>query len=169
MTQPLDTHNKVLDFGKHKGELWTRVPLDYLRWLANSTDDTEPVLMARSEIARRGTKISHEVEISPHAIDRASLRCRKIWHQTALTPDEGLYSWLSRVATEALKSVESEEKPDKIRYINMEFVFRHGEMYPILKSVFNKETRYTKHPSDCRCFCHQQSYRGYEIPCKRCK
>jgi DNA (cytosine-5)-methyltransferase 1 len=31
----IDTHHLVCDFGKHKGELWTRVPVSYLKWLVN--------------------------------------------------------------------------------------------------------------------------------------
>jgi hypothetical protein len=162
----LETHNRVVDFGKHKGELWTRVPADYLRWLANSKEDTINVKLARAELDRRGTKVSHEVEISPHAVDRASIRCRKIWHRTALSQDEGIYSWLSRVATEALNSVTTEPKPEKIRYIGMDFIFKQGEIYPILKSVFNKEPW---HPKNCKCFCHTARYKGLDIPCRKCK
>lgn len=128
----MNTHNMIVDFGKHKGERWTRVPADYLRWLANSDDQSSPnVAIAHEELKRRGTKVSHEVEITPHAIDRASLKFRKIWHQTALSDNEGLYSWLSRVAQEA--SVYSTE--DVVEYIGMRFCFKRGSIYPVLKTV----------------------------------
>ncbi len=45
----INTHHLTVGFGKHKGELWTRVPVSYLRWLVNSeplngsnAHDTEP-------------------------------------------------------------------------------------------------------------------------------
>lgn len=31
----VDTHNKVIVFGKHKGERWTRLPISYLKWIMN--------------------------------------------------------------------------------------------------------------------------------------
>ncbi len=51
----LDTHHKVLDFGRHAGELWTRVPISYLKWLANELQDSNPnKAMALAELERRG-------------------------------------------------------------------------------------------------------------------
>ena len=34
----IDTNNLIVNFGKHNGELWTRVPLDYLQWLVNQKE-----------------------------------------------------------------------------------------------------------------------------------
>lgn len=136
----MNTHNMVVTFGKHNGELWTRVPASYLRWLVNQPEEmpefSEHKKIAQAELDRRGTKITHEVELSPHAIDRASLRVRKIWHETALNDDEGLYSWLSRVANEACKSVKG--KPERITYLGIVFIFKQGNIFPVLKSVIYK-------------------------------
>lgn len=131
----LNTHHEVIDFGKHKGQLWTRVPISYLQWLGNSTQGTLNVMMARSEIKRRGTSYP-TIDISGHAIDRASLSCRKIWHETALNNEEGLNSWLIRISQEALDK--GEKKDDKILYKGMKFVFEKGDFYPTLKTIMRK-------------------------------
>ena len=35
----IDTHNVIVEFGKHKGERWTRIPLSYLKWILNEMDE----------------------------------------------------------------------------------------------------------------------------------
>ena len=131
----MNTHNLIVDFGKYNGELWTRVPLNYLQWLVNQKENIQGMEknkeIALAEIERRGTKLRSDVEITPHAIDKASLRVRKIWHETSL-PDEGIYTWLSRVASEAIKEKGNNEK---IKYLGIKFVFKLGNNYPILKTV----------------------------------
>lgn len=133
----IDTHNLRVGFGKHKGELWTRVPVSYLKWLVNSkpmeSGDNSARDIAAAELKRRGT-VTPTVEVSGHAIDRASLNCRKIWHQTALDENEGLHAWLCRVAAEAL-AANDETKSGKLHHCGMLFVFEFGECYPILKTV----------------------------------
>ena len=42
------------------------------------------------------------IDVSGHAIDRASLRCLPIWQKTRAAKGEGLYTWLCRIAKEAL-------------------------------------------------------------------
>jgi len=133
----INTHHLVVTFGKYKGELWTRVPLDYLQWLVNQKETIKGMennkKMAQAELNRRGTRVRKEVEITPHAIDRASLRCRKIWHETS-KEDEGIYTWLSRVASEVIQKKGMNEK---VNYLNMKFVFKVGKNYPILKTIYN--------------------------------
>lgn len=130
----MNTHGVMLPFGKHKGEALTRVPASYIRWMANQTEmQGEWKELAKAEQKRRGNTIPL-IELSGHAIDRASLHVRKIWHETALSPDEGLYSWLQRVTLEA---IEKGEKLDngKIRYLGMKFVIMQGEEFPVLKTI----------------------------------
>ena len=131
------TENEVLTFGKHKGERWTRVPKSYLRWLIN--EGTQWSDKAKEEMERRGTSVTHEIELSAHSIDRASLRCRTIWKRTRLNEDEGLYSWLERMAREALALCG--EGQEEVVYNGMKFCFSHGDYYPCLKSVFPKNTK----------------------------
>ena len=133
----MNTHNLIVDFGKHNGERWTRVPVGYLIWLINQPEVIPGMEknkeIAKAELERRGETIQSNLEISKHAIDKASLRCRKIWHQTALNKDEGLYSWLKRVADEAIKT--RDDKPERIKYLGIKFVFKWGNEFPILKTV----------------------------------
>ena len=133
----INTHNLIIDFGKHKGERWTRLPIGYLKWLIN--DRTQYANIAKSELERRGTVLKHELEISNHAIDRASLSCRKIWHETS-NKGEGIHTWLYRIASEAIKSVNKSAMKSNYRlkvknYNNMSFVFKFGAVCPALLTV----------------------------------
>jgi hypothetical protein len=137
----INTHGLKVDFGKHRGELWTRVPVSYLRWLVNmpSARNSNAKAIAAAELKRRGSTLP-TIELSGHAIDRASLSCRKIWHQTAHA-DEGLYSWLCRIGREALDSTadglegHSESRECEIEYLGLKLVFALGEFYPTIKTV----------------------------------
>ncbi len=126
----MNTHGITIDFGKHKGELFTRLPVSYLRWMIN--ENTRQADIAKAEFERRGDTMP-KVELSGHAIDNASLRVRKIWHETR-GKDEGLYSWLQRMALEALDNGER-LKSGKIKYLGMKFVIVEGEEYPTLKTI----------------------------------
>jgi hypothetical protein len=133
----INTHNLIVDFGKHKGERWTRVPASYLRWLVNQPEEIPGMEknkdIAKAELERRGTKIGKGiVEISSHAIDSASLRVRKTWHETS-NKGEGLYTWLLRIAQEAVES--TNEQPEKLIYKGIKFVFKWGNEFPVLKTV----------------------------------
>lgn len=126
----MDTHGLIIEFGKHKGELFTRLPVSYLRWMMN--ERTQQWEIAQAEFERRGDTMP-EVELSGHAIDNASIRCRKIWHETR-GEDEGLYSWLQRVTLEAIER--GEKMPSgKIKYLGMKFVVHQGEEFPVLKTI----------------------------------
>ena len=138
----INTHNLIVNFGKHKGERWTRVPASYLRWLANEPTKNNVFKkngeIAKAELERRGTKINQGVEVSNHAIDTASLRVRKIWHETKGN-NEGLYTWLSRIANEAISS--TKEKLEIIEYLGIRFVFKWGTEYPVLKTVIPRKKK----------------------------
>ena len=126
----MNTHNLTVDFGRHAGMLYTRVPVSYLKWMVQSNHSRAPI--AKAELDRRGT-ITPMFDISGHAIDSASLRLRKLWHETAKSPDEGLHAWLCRMVSEAL----SKTKPDENGYIyhnGIKMVFESGE-WPVLKTV----------------------------------
>jgi hypothetical protein len=134
--KPLDTHDVIMPSGKHRGERLTRVPVSYLRWMANSPAHSLREL-AKAEIDRRGHALP-TVELSGHAIDNASLRVRKIWHETKKA-DEGLYSWLMRMVVEAMAS----GAPVDGAYFHngMKLVVQQGEEFPVLKTVMAKKPR----------------------------
>lgn len=126
----MNTHGMTIEFGKHKGELFTRLPVSYLRWMINEKSRQWEV--AKAEFERRGDTMP-KVELSGHAIDNASLRVRKTWHETR-DDDEGLYSWLQRITLEALEHGER-LKSGKIRYLGMKLVIAEGEEFPTLKTI----------------------------------
>ena len=88
----MSEENYKFTFGKHKGDSITRVPVSYLRWMINQFDFSHGDIqgMAKKELDRRGSFLP-ELEISGHAIDKASTRCIKIWKNTRLK-EEGLYT-----------------------------------------------------------------------------
>ena len=142
----VNTHNEVLKFGKHKGERWTRVPIGYLKWILNEMEPTQNAyIMAEAELERRGDTMPTEVEISNHAIDKASLRVRRMWHEDR-GEDEGLYSWLVRISTEALSEKNQQnEQNERINWKGCKLVFTYGNFYPTLKTVMNdKKYKLTK-------------------------
>lgn len=131
---PQDTHNLIVGFGKHKGERWTRVPISYLKWILNEMPETaEAHVIAKAELERRGDTMPKGIEISNHAIDKASLRVRKRWHEDR-GQDEGLYSWLVRIGGEALESVGGEQV-ERIKFKGCVLVFTHGNHFPTIKTV----------------------------------
>lgn len=131
----MNTHGLTISFGKHKGELFTRLPVSYLRWMINEkTRDWE---IAKAEFERRGDTMP-KVELSGHAIDNASLRVRKTWHETR-RDDEGLYSWLQRVTLEAIERGVASD--DRIEYLGMRFVIAQGEEFPVLKTIMRGRSK----------------------------
>lgn len=119
--------------GRHKGERITRVPISYLKWIAN-TPDHSLCQSAKAEMDRRGT-VTPEVDVSGHAIDRCSLRCRKLWHEDR-GKDEGLYSWLCRITQEAIDAAGGWD--DEIRYEHKGMVLTIAKegTWPVLKSIW---------------------------------
>lgn len=120
-----------IDFGRHKGTLWTRVPVSYLKWMVCAKHQQAP--RAQAELDRRGTT-TPDLDVSNHAIDRASLRLRKRWHETR-DADEGIASWLIRMATAARK--DGARCGDRIHYNGICFVFEDASLtaWPVLKTV----------------------------------
>lgn len=127
----MNTHNLTCDFGRHKGTLYTRMPISYLQWMINSNHSQAKI--AAAELERRGTT-TPSLDISGHAIDRASLRLLSQWREEGAPNDEGLNSWLSRVAAEAL---EKKIKDNKGCYLHngIKFVFEEDGVWPVLKTV----------------------------------
>lgn len=128
----INTHNLECDFGRHFGVRYTRIPVSYLKWMINSNHSRKDV--AQAELDRRGTVIDRTLEVSGHAIDRASTQCLDIWGNIRF-PNEGLNTWLIRMATEAL-----EQNPDKekVTYQGMIFIFENDGVWPVLKTVMKR-------------------------------
>lgn len=128
----INTHGLICDFGKHRDVPYTRIPASYLRWMLASGHQQSAI--ARAELERRGTEIP-ELEISAHAIDRASLYCRKIWHETR-GEGEGLHTWLARQAADALKVEPDSQGRHHLR--GMIFAFGKDGDFPVLRTVMRR-------------------------------
>jgi len=139
----IDTKDLILEFGKkHRGERVQRVPVSYLLWMVDQLDESNPwFAIAQTELNRRGTTIP-TIEISGHAIDRASLNpaTRAIWHETS-NKDEGLHSWLTRMGQEAQIKGLVEKTGDEMicYYLDIKWVFTVGNCYPSLKTLMPKK------------------------------
>ena len=125
-----DTHNVVCDFGRHRGTLYTRIPAGYLKWMVNRGHSR--ARFAAAELARRGT-VTPDLEVSGHAIDRASLYCRRTWLETC-RKNEGLHAWLCRVAREALDAGEVNNQ-GRLVHLGMQFALDTDGAWPVLKTV----------------------------------
>lgn len=130
----INTHGLTIDFGKHKGELFTRIPVSYLKWMVS--EGAKQADVAQAELDRRGT-VTPEIDVSGHAIDRASLHCRKIWHETR-NEDEGLHAWLCRVAKEAMDKGQR-DNGGKYLHLRMKFAIEEKGAWPVLKTVMREK------------------------------
>ena len=125
-----DTHGFIMPNGKHAGVAITRVPVSYLKWMVNVGHQLAE--LARAELDRRGT-VTPELEVSGHAIDRASLLLRAAWHETR-GEDEGLHAWLLRTFGAALKEGERVEAT-RVEWRGLSFRFELDGAWPVLKTV----------------------------------
>lgn len=93
--------------------------------------------IAKAELERRGDTLP-KVEISGHAIDKASLRVIHKWKTyneiQVINKNSkiGFYTWLMIMT---LKAQTKEIKNGKYHYMGMKFVIEQGNKYPILKSI----------------------------------
>jgi hypothetical protein len=131
MATDVDLTTYVLEFGKkHRGERIARVRAGYLLWMVQ--ERAGPWEVAQLELDRRGISLP-QIDLSSHAVDTASLRIRKTWHENR-EKAEGLHSWLCRAAIEA---IEKGEKLEAGVYLHLEVkwvVAMDGE-WPTLKTV----------------------------------
>ena len=93
-----------------------------------------------AELDRRNLPLVNcDIEISGHAIDSASLRLRKTWHETK-RKGEGLHAWLQRMCTEALEQHEPDGE-GRIHWHGIRLVFQEGAIVPILKTCMAVKER----------------------------
>lgn len=125
----------VMENGRHKGEPITRVPVPYLKWMVNAGHTHEA--HAAAELSRRGTT-TPTLEVSGHAIDSASLRLRKLWHETS-EENEGLHAWLVRQAEAAWEYLQTggggASDDWTVQHGGIKFAFAGDGRWPVLKTV----------------------------------
>lgn len=137
-SKKINTKGLVCNFGRHFGQLYTRIPVSYLKWMVNVEHPNANI--AGAELERRGT-ITPTIDISGHAVNRASLKCLDIW-KSDMERGEGLHSWLIRVSEEAFSHFDEEDGGTasvKITYKGMKFIFSIEGRWPILKTVMKED------------------------------
>jgi hypothetical protein len=133
MTEPIDTHGYLMRTGRFKGQRITRVPASSLLGMVRAKHEEADA--AAAELDRRGTVIPL-VDVSGHAIDRASQLCLKHWRRTR-NEGEGMYAWLVRMTLQALKR--GHPRGDKIAYDGMLFAIDDTGALPALKTVIRDD------------------------------
>ena len=142
--QVINTHGMTVEFGKHRGTLYTRMPISYLKWMINANHGQADI--AKAELSRRGVSLTIDLEISGHAINRASQLCIHLWERTRrpIQDDsakyEGLHAWLIRLAGEALGQLPPSEGIEPktegvVIYQGLKLVFHMDGVWPVLKTV----------------------------------
>ena len=125
----INTHGYTMKNGRHAGLLITRVPISYLKWMVCSKHSE--ARYAQAELDRRGT-VTPDLDVSGHAVDRASLNCLDLWRKTR-NQDEGLHAWLIRMSQDALAN--GKPKRGKTAHAGMLFAFERDGVWPVLKTV----------------------------------
>lgn len=137
VNKAINTHGLKADFGTHRGELYTRIPVNYLTWMVNSEHSRKPI--AEAELKRRGTTIP-EVYISGHAIDRFTENYLNIWRKSEEPDRKPLYSWLCDKALMAFNSGIPHYKNDnKKDFLGLWWVFEENTCWPVLKTVMKRK------------------------------
>lgn len=132
MGDQVDLHAYVLRWGKkHAGERIVHVRAGYLIWMVSNK--AGPWEIAQQELDRRRIVIP-EIEISGHAIDSASLRIRRVWHEHR-EKAEGLHGWLCRMAVEARVEGVKQIEGDVWSYLGVKWVYGLDGRFPVLKTV----------------------------------
>lgn len=126
-----------IEFGKFKGTLWTRVPVEYLKWLANKGAPDGRAL-AITEMERRGIDINGDIFISTHAVNRASLKLFGKYRKLRLHENEGLHSWLCRMTVWAIKNGKKLTETT-YEYNGMIFIVDNFCPFPTLKTIYEAD------------------------------
>ena len=124
--------------GVHAGELISRVPTQYLKWMVNARHTS--AAEAEKEMKRRGTS-TPTLEVSGHAIDRASLKFLDVWNRLR-SGDEGLWSWLHREAANAhAHGKKHRDQEGRYEWEGLSWRFVEDAAWPVLKTVVSGRNR----------------------------
>lgn len=129
----INTHNMTVSFGRHQGELYTRIPVSYLLWMINVEHTYAHI--AHAEIKRRGTVLP-SVEVSHHAIDRFSQKFLKKWLEA--NSDKGIAAYLHELAEKVwfeYAADRANHSSETIYFEGINFVFEIEGRWPVLKTV----------------------------------
>jgi hypothetical protein len=128
--QDIDVHEYVMPHGPYKGKRLVHVPLSYLRRMVQREHSN--MEYAEAELKRRGS-LKPRLDVSGHAVDRASLYCYRLWKKTRRDGNEGLHSWCHRMACEAMEN--GQKIGERFKYHGLYFVIEVDGGWPILKTI----------------------------------
>ena len=132
LSESISTHNLVRGDGRYTDTLYTRIPVFELR--KQSRRSGMIGLLATLELERRGVpRTTHDIDISTHAIDRASQRFIRHFLNDCAETGEGITEWLHRISKEALNQAPVQQS--EISHRGMRFIFEKSGPYPLLKTV----------------------------------
>ena len=118
---PLDTQALSCSHPRVNGQGYTAIRITILKRIAKS--DHLSAAFAKAELLRRG-HLEIPIEVSIHAIDKASSRYWKVWLQKRRA-QQGLASWLKEQAMKAYQeSVAIDDNIFVREYMGMTFCFQ---------------------------------------------
>ena len=130
----------VCGFGLHRGTPYTRLPVGYLKWMVRERHSE--AAFAAAELDRRST-VTPDLDVSGHAIDRASLHkaVRATWieDERDREPRRGIHGWLCTIARSALEHG-TRDAQGRCHYRGLVFVFEEEGVWPLLKTVMPGST-----------------------------
>lgn len=121
---------KLVPYGKYKGYQWSMVPIRFLKFQLNNK--TSLMGQCERELKRRGAVNMDYLEVTFHAINRASVKLLNEYLNTR-KPDEGIHDWLHRLATIASYRMNSEMV---VNHEHICFTFIRGLEGYILVTVY---------------------------------
>lgn len=130
-----ELHNAKIETGKYRGELWTRLPLAYVKFLANSSQGSQQAI-ALAELERRGIdpgKDGYGIDVTMHSVDRASQKLLHFWNDRRIG-DEGLATWMARTALEAIEK--GRYHNGRYEFEGIRYVIKKGYLEPVLASIY---------------------------------
>ena len=129
----INPQEEICDFGRHKDQPYTKIPASYLLWMVRAAHRCANI--AEAELERRGTVIP-EMDITGHAVNRASQHLLDRWQRDTALSHEGLWNWLHSKANTALERRVTDAQGRYI-YDGITFVFDFDGGWPVLKTVWS--------------------------------
>jgi len=135
---PESVHYQIIHFGPHIGKPYTRLPIQYLRWLVNKDVQFENAnKMALAELQRRGISLEkRHVDVSMHAIDRVTTDYFDVYLEHRASPREGVASWLFRTVENRLSWNSPSAGQEDFHLHGLRFIVRWGCTHPTLVTLF---------------------------------
>lgn len=131
-----------MQFGKYKGTKVSDLPNSYLKWMLGQKFPEELLAIAREKLSTNKT-VSHDLEVTRHAVDKFSLLYLGLWKQAPYREyGLGLASYIAHVAMQAFhEGTDVSRKRHKDENVTKElngikYVFNRDGELKVLITVF---------------------------------